>query len=1008
MQAVQSTAVKSKRITVRWWSALIKSPLARTLTGGFLVIATIEAMFMAVLCIDVHQANHAAANEFELLQGSQKISHVIKTAQKCIDSADNARKLPKEADHYSDYDRKYRNTVNEMDGIIASFRRVGFDTTGTTKLRNSFVQLNNVLHTVLHQEQLTGDPKVAYKAVLDMTDGLYNEFLAEIKAVHKALSDHDSKEDPSIGGLSPQNLLYVAALVDVLMLFGMVLLVERGITKPLSKLTGNCDRIMTGELMPQPERNKNEIDSLEQSFFEMSLVVCENEKRRHSFLEFFQSVQTAALDNVRNCFDSLLQELKLNDRARRNIQKARTNLNTLIQLLHSMTEALEFKAESRILPEYSKTTTSALVADACSAVESLVQKRLIKIEINDANLACSLDPHLIGRVLVNFLSNAIKYSPDRGTVLISVTQEAKLLRFAIKDEGPGISAEGQAKLFKEFSQLDSPDGVKRSGTGLGLVICKQIVEAHGGTVGIHSEVGQGSCFWFQMPESADAKTKPVSAEPLISIGVKKKSDPLNKSKGHRSGLKSTFVIMMVCLLIPQSILFLKLHTMFDDSSKRAANFHNEKEILMGSEEMLGMYLTWKLDVAKSIDNFRIDDLLNTDPKLENILSQCKWMLAKTNKSSKIHLELKKIVSGMKRLRKFTDYVGKNKAAMNVAALPPLVAQARKLAHDAELSMFEIMKLEDSNIQSSYGWSMDIQQNLITALLVAAIINSILLAAVCMIGLRITERIADLKHKAQDFAGGKRLEPTLSGRDELVYLDARLCEVSQAIRDADVQRQKLIAVINHDLRTPLSSIINGLQMILASGYGDIGANEQVLTTAAEQELNHLLQQINDLLLIEKIDAGLYQLSSERFEVGPVLEATAKSFDQSASRRGITLLPAISAECQDLCINGDRTLVEREFAIIISNAVNAAPQGSTIDVSIQRAGQVISVSFKDHGDGINEELLPQIFERFRFVAGKPVTGLGLPLAQRLSAIHGGSLEINCTPDGTETKMLLPIAA
>ena len=150
-----------------------------------------------------------------------------------------------------------------------------------------------------------------------------------------------------------------------------------------------------------------------------------------------------------------------------------------------------------------------------------------------------------------------------------------------------------------------------------------------------------------------------------------------------------------------------------------------------------------------------------------------------------------------------------------------------------------------------------------------------------------------------------------------------------------------------------------------------------------------------------------MTPERIQVFPLLAATAKSFDQTAGKKGIKLMSQVADECQDICINGDKALVEREFAIIISNAVEAAPQNSVIDVSVQRTGDRVSVSCKDRGEGIKEELLGQIFERFRFVDGKPVTGLGLPLAQRLSNLHGGSVEINSTNLGTETRVILPIA-
>jgi signal transduction histidine kinase len=150
-----------------------------------------------------------------------------------------------------------------------------------------------------------------------------------------------------------------------------------------------------------------------------------------------------------------------------------------------------------------------------------------------------------------------------------------------------------------------------------------------------------------------------------------------------------------------------------------------------------------------------------------------------------------------------------------------------------------------------------------------------------------------------------------------------------------------------------------------------------------------------------------LSAEKIKVLSLLTATTNSFVESAARRGVKLLPTMLNECADVCINGDKSLLEREFAIIISNAVEAAPSGSTIDLAIERQEQLLSVSCIDKGKGIDQELLPQIFERFRFVGGKPLTGLGLPLAKRVSTIHGGSLEISSSAAGTETRLSLPIA-
>ena len=961
-------------------------------------MATIAASFLALLCLDVDRANRSAVREFEMLQGSQQVSHVIKTAQKCIDSADLARKKIREPEYYKLYRTRFAQTMAEMEAIKHRFSLSGIDASGADKLSKSFAILNDCLNKVLLQCQIVGENKAAYKTVLDMTGGVYEDFQREISSIHQALNAN--KAATNVAGLPPQQLLYLAAGADVVMLLALLVLLERGICSPLSKLTRNCDRITEGELMPRPRNGKNEIAFLEKSFFEMSELVCENEKRRHSFLEFFQSVQSASLENVRKCFDTLLEQ-KLGDRARRNIQKARSNLSTLMQLLHSMTEALSFKASTTINPKYASSSSTELIANASAAVEALLQKRNIHLKIADTPSKLLIDAHLIGRVLVNLLSNAIKYSAESGEVKVEVVDQADSLRFNISDHGPGITSEDQQKLFKEFSQVESADGVKRSGTGLGLLICKQIIEVHGGFVGVESEVGAGSCFWFELPKStAAAKEQPSRPGAAQAKAQRAKNE-------KRSSLKRAFVIMLLCLLIPQSLIFLRLQVMFTDASKHASRFRIEKEVLLESEELLGKYLTWKLNVAKSIDSMKIEAVVNQDPSLDAIINQCDKMLHEAPSGSSTLAEINKVDTGMKKLKKFTAYIRNNKDNLNFAMMPKLVGRARTMAKEVENAIFGIMDSQDSSIQDSFEWSMEMQKELTTALLVAAVLNSILLAAVAVAGLRITERIARLKDKSQDFAGGKRLTPSLSGTDELHFLDLRLCQVSQAIKDADNQRQKLIAVINHDLRTPLSSIMNGLQLILASGYSDIGKEEQALTEAAEQELDRLLQQINDLLLIEKIDAGHYKLSAEKIDVLSLLTETTNSFVEIAALRGVKLLPAVLNECQDVCINGDKSLLEREFAIIISNAVKAAPSGSTIDVSIERQDQLLSVSCKDKGEGIDQELLPQIFERFRFVGGKPLTGLGLPLAKRVSAIHGGSLEISSTATGTETRITLPIA-
>lgn len=108
------------------------------------------------------------------------------------------------------------------------------------------------------------------------------------------------------------------------------------------------------------------------------------------------------------------------------------------------------------------------------------------------------DPIRIERILFNLIENAIKYTPG-GEIKISATQRKNELIVSVSDEGPGISRENQKKLFQSFEQLGVTNRRAMQGVGLGLRVCKALVEAHGGKIWVESEPGKGSTFSFSIP-----------------------------------------------------------------------------------------------------------------------------------------------------------------------------------------------------------------------------------------------------------------------------------------------------------------------------------------------------------------------------------------------------------------------------------------------------------------------------------------------------------------------------
>jgi signal transduction histidine kinase len=116
-------------------------------------------------------------------------------------------------------------------------------------------------------------------------------------------------------------------------------------------------------------------------------------------------------------------------------------------------------------------------------------------------VACDVD--LIRRVIANLASNALRYSPPGRPVEIAVAADQSHARIDVRDEGPGIAPEYVERVFDKFVQIEARKKGELHSSGLGLTFCKLAVEAHKGRIGVQSEVGRGSTFWFELPSAPE-------------------------------------------------------------------------------------------------------------------------------------------------------------------------------------------------------------------------------------------------------------------------------------------------------------------------------------------------------------------------------------------------------------------------------------------------------------------------------------------------------------------------
>jgi signal transduction histidine kinase len=355
----------------------------------------------------------------------------------------------------------------------------------------------------------TDDPAVAQggEAQTNEITRLFARFRsAEDDLAAEAAREADRRTDVAVvvGGVA------VGASMALIALFGIVL--ARAIGGPVRAVASGAGQVAGGDLSVRlPEKGPGEIGELTRAFNEMAHRLEVNQlelRQQNEELRESERMKTELVNIVSHelrtplasvlGFTALLLKREFDPPTRRHyLGIVDAQARRLAALLEDFLDVQRIEHQGVELAR-EQVDVATLLDEQAQLYAAQSPAHRLDLHLDERPLTVRGDAGRLAQVVGNLLSNAIKYSPDGGTVEVVAGRSGDGVRVAVRDEGRGIPHDQQNRIFTKFFRGDAgASGI--TGTGLGLAVSREIVEAHGGSIGFDSDPGQGSTFWLELP-----------------------------------------------------------------------------------------------------------------------------------------------------------------------------------------------------------------------------------------------------------------------------------------------------------------------------------------------------------------------------------------------------------------------------------------------------------------------------------------------------------------------------
>jgi len=280
-------------------------------------------------------------------------------------------------------------------------------------------------------------------------------------------------------------------------------------TRPIQDLMRGAREIGAGHLDTRiMTRSRDELGALAQEFNTMAVKLKELDQMKKDFVSNVTHELRSPLTSIRGYIELLLQGTagQLNKTQSEYLVVFKNEGLRLARFIDNLLDVAKIEAQKIDLhPEAVDLAKMAYEMEVLFRPQAQEKKITFERQVLEDLPRAWVDSDRLAEILTNLLSNAFKFTPEKGKITLAVVENGSYIETRIKDTGVGIPKDYLSKVFDKFEQVKTTKGItkKHAGTGLGLTITKGLVEAHGGKIWVESEVGQGTTFIFTLPKAKE-------------------------------------------------------------------------------------------------------------------------------------------------------------------------------------------------------------------------------------------------------------------------------------------------------------------------------------------------------------------------------------------------------------------------------------------------------------------------------------------------------------------------